>query len=42
MYSSIEESLNRIEEGLNIDQRKGGHRNNDFDQYARELKKARK
>ena len=41
MYNSIEESLNRIEEGLNIDQRKG-HRNNDYDQYARELKKVRK
>ena len=40
MYNSIEESLNRIEEGLNNEQRKG-HRN-DYDQYARELKKVRK
>ena len=41
MYNSIEESLNRIEEGLAIDQRKG-HRNNDYDQYTKELKKVRK
>ena len=41
MYNTLEESLNRIEEGLAIDQRKG-NRNNDFDQYSKELKKIKK
>lgn len=41
MYNTLEESLNRIEEGLVIDQRKG-NRMNEIEQYAKELKKVKK
>lgn len=41
MYNSLEDSLNRIEEGLVIDQRKG-NRMNEIEQYAKELKKIKK
>jgi len=40
MFNGIEESLNRMEESLAQDQRKG-HRNNDYEHFSKELKKIR-
>jgi|JI9StandDraft_2_1071091.scaffolds.fasta_scaffold780802_1 hypothetical protein len=41
MYNSLEESLNRIEEALAVDQRKG-NRAQEIEQYGKELKKVKK
>lgn len=41
MFSNLEESLNRIEEALVIDNRKGT-RANEIEHYAKELKKVKK
>lgn len=41
MYNTIEESLNKIEEGLMQDQKRGG-RGNDVEHFNKELKKVKK